>query len=354
MKKVSIIIPTYNAAKRIKKCLSSLQKQTYNNIEIICVNDGSSDNTLSVLENIQSRDNRITIINQKNSGAFQARKTGILAATGDYIMFVDADDEIVSANCLDILINTLLKYKDTQIVQFGYKNVKNCCSVVRSPQETGLLNATEFKQKHYKDFIGNGLFIYFSVNLWSKIYRADIVKDAVKDLDTRIKMGEDLYLNLSILDHPDFNNILAIPDVIYKYNLGIGASSRIPDNILDEYSELKSYQSLLCDKWSLCEDAKNYCNLESIYYQLNLVRQMYFSGYDEQRILDYLNTSRNYGCIKQATEYFNSRPDEELFDELITLVNATPTEYLQYVKEHSTKPKNIFQKGLDIIFKSRC
>jgi glycosyltransferase involved in cell wall biosynthesis len=90
--KISIIIPVYNAEQTIDRCLDSVCGQTYTNLEIILVNDGSSDHSLEKLERWKQQDNRIIVISQDNSGSAIARNKGLYVATGDYIGFVDADD----------------------------------------------------------------------------------------------------------------------------------------------------------------------------------------------------------------------------------------------------------------------
>lgn len=119
MKKVSFIIPVYNAEKSIEKCINSIQKQSYKNIEIICIDDGSSDNSLLILRGLSQKDNRIKIISQANSGPFLARKAGILSATGDYIMFVDADDKLSNKNAASIIVERFNE-KSTELLQFGF------------------------------------------------------------------------------------------------------------------------------------------------------------------------------------------------------------------------------------------
>ena len=90
--KISIIVPVYNTSKYLDECLISLTSQTLNEIEIVCVNDGSTDNSLQILNNYKNKDDRIKIIDQKNQGVCAARNAGIRAAQGEYITFVDSDD----------------------------------------------------------------------------------------------------------------------------------------------------------------------------------------------------------------------------------------------------------------------
>ena len=89
MAKISVIVPVYNAEKYLVQCLNSIINQTFKDIEIICINDGSTDNSLKILKEFSEKDSRIKIINQKNSGVSIARNKGIDTASGDYIFFVD-------------------------------------------------------------------------------------------------------------------------------------------------------------------------------------------------------------------------------------------------------------------------
>jgi len=98
----SIIIPVYNVEPYLRQCLDSVIHQDYSDYEIICINDGSTDNSLAILKMYSKSDNRIKIINQKNCGLSAARNAGILEATGDYILFLDSDDWL-EQNALQIL-----------------------------------------------------------------------------------------------------------------------------------------------------------------------------------------------------------------------------------------------------------
>lgn len=87
-----MIIPIYNCEKYIKECLSSLIKQTFKNFEIICINDGSNDDTLKILKKFEAKDERINIFNQNNSGPGITRNAGTKKSKGEYLMFLDSDD----------------------------------------------------------------------------------------------------------------------------------------------------------------------------------------------------------------------------------------------------------------------
>ena len=101
--KISVIIPVYNAAEYIKRCIDSILAQNYSNLEIICINDGSTDKSLSVLQNLAQTNSCIKVISQENSGVPRARNIGIENATGEYISFIDADDTFNGAFALKAL-----------------------------------------------------------------------------------------------------------------------------------------------------------------------------------------------------------------------------------------------------------
>ncbi len=115
--KISVIIPVYNTEKYLDECLDNIDNQTLKEIEIICVNDGSTDNSLEVLKRHQKKDKRIKIINQENAGVSVARNTGIKAAKGKYIMFADSDD-LIPAYAYKKAFECAEKY-NADIVQLG-------------------------------------------------------------------------------------------------------------------------------------------------------------------------------------------------------------------------------------------
>jgi FkbM family methyltransferase len=139
LKKVSIIIPAYNSDKYIEQTVASVLKQTYQNFEVIIVNDGSTDNTQTILEEILKSDNRIKLINKENSGVSDSRNIGIDASTGDFIAFLDADDVWLEKN-LELKIKAL--NDDFDFVYSDYYNTDENLNVI------GLVNVKESTKIH--------------------------------------------------------------------------------------------------------------------------------------------------------------------------------------------------------------
>ena len=111
MKKISVIIRVYNVEEYLKRCLDSVVNQSYKNLEIILIDDGSTDNSSKILKQYSQKDVRIIILNQKNLGAGAARNKGIKVATGKYIVFMDPDDFYPDSNVLMALYETIEKYE---------------------------------------------------------------------------------------------------------------------------------------------------------------------------------------------------------------------------------------------------
>ena len=114
---LSVIVPVYNCEKYLPACLDSLINQTYNDTEIICVNDGSKDNSLTILKDYENKDKRIKVIDKPNGGVSSARNTGILASRGNYVTFIDSDDYLD----LDLYEKCMQKIKseNADVLAFG-------------------------------------------------------------------------------------------------------------------------------------------------------------------------------------------------------------------------------------------
>ena len=165
--KISVIVPIYNVEKYLEKCLGSIINQTYKNLEIICVNDGSTDNSLEILKKYSNQDSRIIIIDKKNGGLSSARNEGLKIATGEFIGFVDSDDYIES----NTYEECILKFKEDITIdmvcfsfKFVYENSEHIINskIVNSPFEGKLDNNI---------LIGKDILI----SVWSKLFRKAIV-----------------------------------------------------------------------------------------------------------------------------------------------------------------------------------
>lgn len=162
---VSILVAIYNKEMEISQCIKSLINQTYDNLEIILVNDGSTDSTKEICEKFSKKDNRLKIINKKNEGLEMARRTGLEHATGEYVMFVDGDDWLPK-NAVEVLLNVIKKENADVCFGKGKRVIDKYGLIKREPKQdiynNIVINKNEFKEKYYESFCGWGgsLYVY--------------------------------------------------------------------------------------------------------------------------------------------------------------------------------------------------
>ena len=118
---ISVIVPVYNSEKYLKACIDSIIKQTYTDLEIICVNDGSTDGSLEILREFACMDSRVVVHSQENHGVSTARNVGLKFAHGEFVSFIDSDDEM-ELDMYELLIQTQNEYQ-ADIVHCGYKRI---------------------------------------------------------------------------------------------------------------------------------------------------------------------------------------------------------------------------------------
>ena len=183
--KLSIIIPCYNSEKYLARCLQSIIKQTYRNIEIIVVNDGSSDGSENVIKEFMNIDDRIKYIYKENSGVSDARNEGLKIATGELVTFVDSDDEILE-NMYETLINVMVS-NAADIVHCSYTRLdKNGTKHVGNTQEMHEHNHVEGMTHLLQGDL-------FTASPCNKIYKREIVESL--RFDKRFKINEDVLFN---------------------------------------------------------------------------------------------------------------------------------------------------------------
>ena len=202
---VSVIVPIYNVEKYLNRCVDSILVQTYKNLEIILVDDGSTDNSGEICDEYSSKYNNITVIHKENQGLTLARKRGIDAAKGEYIAFVDSDDWI-EADMIENLINGIKK-SNAEIAAIGYFEDYNKNSVpIGQKAENGFYDiSTAILLLHRK----TAVFPF----MWNKLYKKSLLCNV--DFSCGNITGEDYYANSQIL--PKANGIYIVSCCGYHY-----------------------------------------------------------------------------------------------------------------------------------------
>ena len=192
---ISIIVPVYNAEKYLNRCIDSILKQTFTDLEIIFVDDGSTDDSLKICEEYQKQDDRIIVIHKDNGGSTSTRKAGVRIAKGAYIAFVDSDDWID-----EIFFESLYhkaKMHQTDIVVSGCVKEGNC------PRQELVNNFSEgyYAKQELRKLIYPKMLYYEDMNffsfgirqyLWGKLFRKSVIEQCIYRLDERLYDGEDV------------------------------------------------------------------------------------------------------------------------------------------------------------------
>lgn len=198
---ISIIIPVYNCEKQISRCVESILRQTYKNIECIIVDDGSVDGTAQICDELAEKDNRIKVIHISNGGVQAARERGVVHCRGDYIMFVDADDYIEDSICETALAE--LQKLHVNVVCFNYTVNGKKGFDIREREVIDSKTAIEYMLILKK----------LDGNLWGKLYKADLVKSVKFEL----KMHCNFITCAEILDRAQ--KVAVVPVNGYFYSI---------------------------------------------------------------------------------------------------------------------------------------
>ena len=203
---VSIIVPIYNVETYLRQCLESILGQSYSNIELILVNDGSTDRSETIIQSFLETNQRIKYIFQKNSGPSIARNKGIDEASGEFICFIDADDSVPN-NYIQLLVEKISKGYD--LVACGYIEVS----------DYGRIELNDFYQLQdllTRDEFVDGILRGIGGTLWAKIYRRSIIVLHKLHLNSNVYMCEDLLFNLEYCLYAQ--KFAAIKASLYEYN----------------------------------------------------------------------------------------------------------------------------------------
>lgn len=223
MKKISIIVPVYNAEKYLHYALNSICGQTYQNLEILLIDDGSTDNSLKCCEEWAKKDTRIRVFHQENAGASAARNVGIEMATGQYVMFMDGDDWIES-NMLEILYKQAEKYQADAaccILQEDSFDKK----VPKEPEKGTSIEklGQEEKIRFYNVKEESGLALLCVWGPVCKLYRREVIGDCRFE---DYQVAEDLLFNTNVICSPRFEKTVQIEYPFYHYIIYPGSTMK--------------------------------------------------------------------------------------------------------------------------------
>lgn len=272
---VSIVVPIYNVERYLQKCIDSIMGQTYENLEIILVNDGTLDNSLEICEKNQKLDSRIKVISQENGGLSKARNTGIKNSTGEYICFVDSDDFIDKDYVARLLNGALENGAEICACGFHYVNEKN--KILKTKQKENKIYTSIESVKDMLTGVQNT-----EVMVWNKIYKMSLFTDN-NILFPVGKINEDNFIMYKLYDKA--NKVTLIEDNLYYYlqrNTSImGKFNKKRLDILEALEQTKEYFKN--------RNLEEELNCYEVLIQLSLINLMIrnnYYGIEKQNLID--------------------------------------------------------------------
>jgi glycosyltransferase involved in cell wall biosynthesis len=203
---ISVIVPIYNSEKYLERCVKSIQSQTYFNLEIILVNDGSTDNSLSLCKKFEREDCRVKVINKKNAGQGLARNDGLKIATGEYITFVDSDDWIGEDHIYNLYNCIVRSNSDAVLGNHIWVDINGNRTTKMLALQEGSYKGDRLLQEIILPLIGanlhdsNDIIVNSSVSM--NLYRRNIISDnKIEFISERFAIAEDFFFNLDFFCH---------------------------------------------------------------------------------------------------------------------------------------------------------
>lgn len=212
--KVSVIIPVYNAEAYLAACFDRIQRQTYSAVEYIFINDGSTDDSLTLLQRAAKTQAAMTVVSQDNGGPSAARNAGLAVATGEYVMFLDSDD-VFPPEYIETMVAAINDAKvdmamSGMVLDFISED-GDVTSVVKQPEAATVLSATEVRRWVADSMATGGLFY----SCWNKIYRRSVITARRLQFNEAMRSGEDLLFNLHYAEQ--VSSLCVIPAALYRY-----------------------------------------------------------------------------------------------------------------------------------------
>lgn len=285
---ISVIVPIYNVESYLVKCVDSILNQTYSNIEIILVDDGSTDNSSNICDDYKKKDNRIKVIHQKNSGLTITRRAGANLACGKYIGFVDGDDWI-EPNMYQVLYNYIRTENVDIVTSRGYREYL-WGTGVSTLGDTILAGKYEISENN--DYILTHFFPgihgkteYINGAVWNKLFRSDIIRDILNEIDGHIhgQMDDTICVLGSIIRS---KSILITQDILYHHREREGSFtySKNPKGLLQlnyAYLALKQLLDQSTYKEKILSDLLEYvsCAVIAAYNNLFDIDEYIFPQY---------------------------------------------------------------------------
>lgn len=295
---VSVIVPVYNSEKYLEECIQSLVNQTYKNIEIILVDDGSTDNSYKICKQYEEIDKRIIAKTKQNTGPSDTRNYGLNLAKGNYVKFVDSDDYLRIDN-IEKMYKSAKKY-DSDVVISSY-------SIINSEQKEKKINYFPLPEgkidlkEFYKYLINKNQYFHF---IWANLYKADIIKKQNIKFNSKYLIGEDLLFNLELVKN--ISSISYVPENIYYY--------RENENSISKGEDIKKTEKRIEDTLNLYVKYYEFLKIWNIDNEenRNIVEYKIIKGFNEELCKIVKTSLKLKDKINIIEKYFNDSRIEKI------------------------------------------
>lgn len=312
---ISIIIPVYNAEKYLRQCIESIMKQNTAPMEVIILDDGSTDSSLKICREYATIDERITVIEKQNSGVSDTRNQGIRRAKGEYILFVDADDYLVP-DALEKISSALESHSAPDLLVWGFSSIG----------ERQVFNDTDLLKNHQEDFTSHELLQHllcidpqqrFRGLVWRCAFRTALLRDNGITFCTDLKMAEDYkFMADAILKA---SRISVLPEELYVYRVNndsvtarfkanvhgdmLWVNRRLEEDLCCKYPDLRPGLDCSCAETYIvamqncCNDGTPYGLLARIRYVRDIRKQFGYSEKIRSACRQWRNISRRQRLV---------------------------------------------------------
>lgn len=321
--KISIIIPVYNVAKYLEKCLDSAVNQTLRDIEIICINDGSTDNSGKILDDYAKKDNRIKVIHKKNEGAAVARNLGLDEAIGDYIMFLDSDDFITFDAC-ETAYNTITEDK-SDILMYGHSSLVD--NVIKTHKK--YKTYTHLHSIQNDNGISDEL-----IYIWDKLFKNEFIKSNNIKFLINCKTAEDVVFCWTCYLYKAKISKITTPLYIYRIirenSLTSGINGVANDlHTFKEFEKQSIYQQQSPEiQYRIIE---RFCRGHNYYYQKNIDNRIGRKQVDAdmKELCKYLESRYPRSELNKLKYYkkFKYRHIKRFFQGIFSMINEPTQKY---------------------------
>lgn len=283
---ISVMIPAYNAEKYIGRCLESLKNQTYSNIEIVIVNDGSKDNTQLICEEYVNKDSRFRLINQKNGGEGAARNKGLSEAKGKYLCFVDADD-YVYPEFVENMYKMKQEYQAGMVI-CGFTELKEQEIINQTSGDIQIMNQEDAMEKLLKEDSFKGY-------VWNKMFDMDIIRNNKLQFDKSLAVWTDVLFVFQYM--LSIEKVIFNPKPMYYYIYVETSASHATNHLLGvekSYSAIRAKEQMIDTIPNNYDKVKKQISVRFVQSSLAVIRNIGYASARKREFKTYYQKCIQY------------------------------------------------------------